>query len=382
MIDKNIDNKFNILYQKKGYKPLVVYNDSVIVYNKGIILLLDKKTFKTNKIVKIPSIKLRLLSKSRLLTRLLRLEPRAPLAICERYIIFSLKGKLYKVDINNKKIKTVYHFKNGMSAPLYTSKIKELNNFEDMIVFGDYLSNDCKDAINIYASKDLGNTWEVIYTFSKGEINHIHNIIPDYYSNKVWILTGDTDDSSSIWYSDNGFKNVVKFIGGTQQQRSCFLTPFKNVVYYSTDTPLEDNHIYTFKDKERIKREFPLEGSVIYGVKTGSRIIMSTAVEFNSDKNNIFNLITYKRGKGIKSWDSSLIIYDEINSYRTIAKFKKDILPMGLFQFGTITFPYYYSKDTNKEIIFYGIGLKKIDGKMIIIKENENENSFTNNNDL
>ena len=98
-------------------------------------------------------------------------------------------------------------------------------------------------------------------------------------------------------------------------------------------------------------------------------MVFSTTVEGDSSLNRgKFNLISYKKGKGIKSWNSEVIVGNESSGFKSIARFKKDILPMGLFQFGTVMFP--NGKSSNNYIVLYGCSLKGIDGKMMIFKKN------------
>ena len=83
------------------------------------------------------------------------------------------------------------------------------------IYFGEYFSNIDKKPVNIYKSNDNGISWSIAYTFKANEINHIHGIFIDKYSDKVWFVTGDRDQECIIGFTRNGFKSIkIVFRGG------------------------------------------------------------------------------------------------------------------------------------------------------------------------
>ena len=55
--------------------------------------------------------------------------------------------------------------------------------------------------------------------------------------------------------------------------------------------------------------------------------------------------------------------------FKVIASFKKDILPLRLFGFGTIVFP--HGCNTTDKIVIYGIELNRIDEKLLILEKRE-----------
>ncbi|HTT25151.1 MAG TPA: hypothetical protein VMG82_39920 [Candidatus Sulfotelmatobacter sp.] len=48
-----------------------------------------------------------------------------------------------------------------------------------IVYWGEYFDNAGRDEVHIYASVDDGETWGPAYTFPKGAIRHIHNIVHD-----------------------------------------------------------------------------------------------------------------------------------------------------------------------------------------------------------
>ncbi len=66
------------------------------------------------------------------------------------------------------------------------------------VYWGEYFDNASRAEVHIYASNDSGLTWSVAYTFPKGAIRHVHNIVHDPWANCLWILTGDYGDECRI----------------------------------------------------------------------------------------------------------------------------------------------------------------------------------------
>jgi hypothetical protein len=225
--------------------------------------------------------------------------------------------------------------------------------------------------VSIYCCKKGYLNWEKLYTFDEYQINHIHSIVPDPYRNRVWILTGDLGESSGIWFTDDNFKTVNKFLVGSQSFRSCAAFPIPQGLVYATDTPLENNKINIMNSQNNssyIEPIYDLEGSCIYSSQVGMDLLFSTTVEgTSSNRNRFFRLISYKRGNGIKSWNSEIVIGNLYAGFRKIASFKKDILPMGLCQFGSVTFP--NGENLSNTIVLYGNALKHIDGKMLVLEK-------------
>src|SRR5690348_14046569 len=67
-----------------------------------------------------------------------------------------------------------------------------------ILYWGEYFDNALRDEVHIYASSDHGRTWHVAYTFPKGTIRHVHNIVHDPWENCLWILTGDYREECRI----------------------------------------------------------------------------------------------------------------------------------------------------------------------------------------
>ncbi|MEJ6008251.1 hypothetical protein WG899_22090 [Paucibacter sp. AS339] len=85
--------------------------------------------------------------------------------------------------------------------------------------FGEYLNGHSRN-INIFCIDPDRKHIERCWTFHRSEIKHVHAIHHDPYRNRLWVLTGDTDSESSFFYTDDEFKTVQRFAGGSQQWRA------------------------------------------------------------------------------------------------------------------------------------------------------------------
>jgi hypothetical protein len=113
-------------------------------------------------------------------------------------------------------------------------------------------------------------------------------------------------------------------LSGNQQTRAAALVPTRNALYFSSDTPVETNHVYRLDRRGRLSKVAELNSSSIYGCSVGNAVFFSTMVEpsaINSDRN--VNL--YGSTDGLQ--------------WQRVLHRKKDHWPMGLFQYGNAFLP-------------------------------------------
>ena len=220
------------------------------------------------------------------------------------------------------------------------------------IYYGEYCYNPDRKPMRIYQSKDNGDTWSVVYEFKNGEINHIHGIFNDPYTGRLWVATGDDDKACIFGYTEDGFKTLIREYKGSQQYRVCVPLFTKDEIIFATDSQYEQNYIRAIDRKTgEVRNLQPIQGSGIYAVQFGNRMMVSTTVEPSKvNKDNYSHL-----------WYS-----EDGHHWEEIAKYKKDWLPKTYFQFGSIRFPYYEGE--SDELVFTGRALKGIDGRTVILK--------------
>lgn len=221
------------------------------------------------------------------------------------------------------------------------------------LYFGEYFQNMGKLAVNIYGSEDNGQTWHIVYTFAEGNINHIHGLFFDKYTNRIWVATGDRENECIIGYTEDDFKTFVEVFRGGQEYRTCQLFFYKDFIVFGTDTQYQQNVIKKFDRKTlEITELQKVQGSVIKGGQVGDIAFISTTVEpsdVNTDK-----------------WAHLWVTKDGLH-WEEKYKAKKDWLPATLFQFGTFEFPQYYGVEKLERLYFSGRALKGLDGKSTYI---------------
>ncbi len=196
------------------------------------------------------------------------------------------------------------------------------------VFWGEYFDNAARDEVHIYASTDGGTSWSIAYTFPKGAVRHVHNIVHDPGENCLWVLTGDYGDECRILRAASDFSRVETVLQGNQQARAVALVPMEDGLYFSSDTPLEANYIYRLDRARTLTRLAAISSSSIYGCRAGGRVFFSTMVE-PSEVNRDRNVRVYARSADDHSGQA----------WRPLLEWTKDRWPIGLFQYGNAFLP-------------------------------------------
>jgi hypothetical protein len=192
------------------------------------------------------------------------------------------------------------------------------------LYWGEYFDNRQRDEVHIYASADHGVSWNVAYTFPKGTIRHVHNIVYDEWENCLWVLTGDDGAECRILKASCDFRNVETVLSGNQQARAVAMVPVRDGLYFASDTPLEANYIYRLDRSGNLERLAGISSSSIHGCRVRDAIFFSTMIEPTS-VNRDGQARLYGTTDG-RNWQNPLA-------------WSKDVWPMGLFQFGNVFLP-------------------------------------------
>jgi hypothetical protein len=191
-------------------------------------------------------------------------------------------------------------------------------------VWGEYIDNAERGEVHIYRSTDLGEHWDVAYTFPKGAIRHVHNMVYDSWDNCYWVLTGDYESECRILRASLDFRNVDTILSGSQQTRSAALIPTRDAIYFSTDTPLETNHVYRLARTGSLTKVATLSSSSIYGCRVGNSVLFSTMVE-PSHANPARNVCLFGSSDGL--------------NWQRLLQWPKDLWPLKFFQYGNAFLP-------------------------------------------
>lgn len=292
-------------------------------------------------------------------------------------ILVAYRSVVYLVDVAKKEISQKFTISKG-KRPLFFCNVKSgSNSTPSGIYYGDYCGNPDKNPISFYYVDPITFEKRDVYTFEKGMVNHVHNVVYDEGRDCVWIFTGDFEDAAAIWRTNDGFKTVECILKGNQDYRADVVTIYNGDVWYATDAPFAPNHLMRLSESANgweVEKVAPLNGPVIYGGRMGDNLVFSTDVESDGIyENRIDALTSRKLGKGIKDYYAYLYAFDLKNqNLKVIYKCKKDILPFVVFQFGAIMFP---NGDCDGRVIpAFHVALNKHQLKTLMIKNNGDKN--------
>ncbi|MBA7582847.1 hypothetical protein ES708_24785 [subsurface metagenome] len=261
--------------------------------------------------------KFRLRALSNLSSRLFRCSIHHAIRINENIIVLIGFGVIYTYDLKANRL-------NQDVMPVYGKRPLNLCADNDsMLYYGEYSGNQERSPVYVYGSNTKGKHFLPVWRFTG--IRHVHGVFHDHYDNRIWVTTGDNDEESGIWVTNDRFKTLDKVIGGSQQMRAVQLLFTEDHVYFGSDTPLEKNHIYRMeKETGQLEKLQEVESSVFWGCKVGNCLFFSTVVEPSK----------VNKCKDVCIWGSK-----DGEKWKCVARFRKDIWPMKLFQYGQIFFP-------------------------------------------
>lgn len=298
--------------------------------------------------------KMRLLSNIRLVNRLLRLEPRCAGKLNENRFVFYVAGKLWVLDIQKKTVVALDNMKPGYSVLNFCES-------KNSLYWGDYGTNLNHDEINIYQlDGDLNQ--KIVYTFSKGSIRHIHNIIKD--RDGFVVMVGDNEPQAGIYHANADWTEVKPWKCGEQKYRAVVGFPYKGGLLYATDSVETENHLRIIKANGTEKILAAINGSCIYGGEIKDHFLFFTTVEPHEGGGKL-SLLSYRLGGGIKSREVHVVAVSKKDlSVKIVKKFKKDIWPMKPFQYGRAIFA--GGQEQNDDGFWCSpVACKGVDGKSV-----------------
>jgi hypothetical protein len=256
--------------------------------------------------------------RTNLTSRLVRDGFHALAVLPSRAMVAAVPGAIITLRANETTFQVTHKIIRG-TRPLHITAIPD-----GAVFWGEYFDNAARDEVHIYASTDGGATWSVAYTFPKGAIRHVHNIVHDAWQNCLWILTGDYGDECRILRASCDFRQIDVVLQGHQQARAVALVPGEDGLYFSSDTPLEKNSIYHLDRTGALSQLVPLSSSSISGCRVGHNIFFSTMVEPSAVNPDL----------SVRIFGCS----DGLN-WRPLLAWKKDRWPVRFFQYGNAFLP-------------------------------------------
>ena len=254
----------------------------------------------------------------RLTSRLVRDGFHALAVLSSGHLVAAVPGAIITVAPGERQFEVSHRVLRG-TRPLHIAVTPD-----DQVFWGEYFDNRERDQVHVYVSRDHGERWEVAYTFPKGSIRHVHNIVYDQWENCLWVLTGDDGAECRILRASCDFSQVDEVLSGNQQVRAVALVPTAGGLYFSSDTPFEANHIYFLDRLGKLSTRGEVNSSSIYGCRVGEAIFFSTMIEPSSV--NLDQLVNLYGSPDGQDWQNLL-------------HWEKDRWPMGLFQYGNAILP-------------------------------------------
>lgn len=336
----------------EGKALLLMKDRRLIAYHKGN-LVVYKEDGKENAIVHLPMSTLKkFLCNWRILERALHTDVRWAREIDKNTVLFLFKKCIYTVNLENGLVKK--DFSGFRGNPFSITQV------DNEFYIGDYGGNNGRAPVNVYKRSEDGK-WNVVYSFPEKSIRHIHNIINVDYG--FYILTGDEDQESGIWWTDKAFARVKPVLLGSQQYRCCQLFKEKDNIYYLTDAPSEQNYLYKLKNSGTVKID-KIPGTCIYGTNAFGGLLFSTTVEPEAHaKNRIEYWLTRKPGYGING-KNAFIMFLKNGNISKIGCFEHDSKPLRLLQYATV----YFSYGCESIIFCTPYSVKKEDNKIFKIE--------------
>jgi hypothetical protein len=256
--------------------------------------------------------------RSRPIFRLMRDGFHALATLSSGHFVGAVPGAIVSLAPGEKEFRLSHRVLRG-TRPLHIASTPD-----DHLFWGEYFDNSNRDEVHVYASTDRGVHWDVAYTFPRGAVRHVHNIVYDEWANCLWVLTGDNGSECRILRVSCDFKTVDTVLSGHQQARAVALVPTPEGLYFSSDTPLDSNHVYRLDRGGNLAELAGLTSSSIFGCRAGGGIFFSTMVE--PSQTNL---------------DPSVRLYGSLagNDWRSLMQWRKDFWPMSLFQYGNAILP-------------------------------------------
>lgn len=326
------------------YKVILVKDDTITACRGYNLYACDEEFKSVHKIGLLKDTMYFCLSQTRASCRLVRAEITGCYEITPDHLIVVAKKGLFILMKENDIAVKCFTTPRG-SKPLNICVLPNNHAY-----FGEYFQNIEKKAVNIYGTLNNGGSWNIVFTFAAGNINHIHGLFYDKFTNRIWVSTGDRENECIIGYTDDEFESFNEVFRGGQEYRSCLLFFYPKFIVFATDSQYIQNEIRCFDRKTlEIKTLAKIQGSAIKGGQYGEVSFLSTTVE-PSVVNKVKNSHVWVTKDGLHWHD----VYSA----------PKDRWP-SIFQFGTFEFPQY--KSPIKKLYCSGRALKGCDGKTICI---------------
>ena len=271
--------------------------------------------------------------------------------ISKNKILISCDKAFYLTDLSFDEIERV-----PLSVSFFQLLDRSICVTKDFTYYGEYFPNVERREVHIYRTKN-GIDWEIVHSFPKNSIRHLHLLQYDEFSNKIWYATGDRDTECTMGFFDEPFENLIVMRKDNQKWRALEFVFEEEAVYWGSENPDGGNWLYSFNRKNQsVIPIFKPDGPVYNLKKVGQSYFLITANERRECD-----------GKAHLWWSINL----KKNEWIEILSYEKDLLP-SLFGFGRIFFGGF-----TRDILFVsGSGLSGFDNKTAVLKFHKGQERF------
>jgi hypothetical protein len=271
--------------------------------------------------------------------------------ISKNRILISCDKAFYLSDLSFNRVEKVF-----LPSPFFQLLDRNICVTNDCTYYGEYFPNIQRREVNIYRTKD-GIDWEIVYSFPKKTIRHLHLLQYDQFSNKMWFATGDLGTECCMGFFEDNFEGAV-FVGKADQKWRTLEFAFEpGNVYWGSEDPRGGNWLYSFDRIDQSVNSIFKPDCPVYNLKKiGQSFILITANERGECDGNAH------------VWWSEKLNCDR---WVKVLSYKKDSLPTP-FGFGRIFFGGYI----NDTLFVSGSGLLGFDNKTALLKFYEDLEGF------
>lgn len=191
------------------------------------------------------------------------------------------------------------------------------------VLIGDYRYNrgedrgrEVRDAVSVHRSTDpLSGVWETAYRFEPGSVRHVHALHQDpCQAGRSWLCTGDMDDESRIYSSDDGYRTLQVFAEAGQISRATDLIFTDDHLYWGVDSPLrEPGIVRKAGNGGQIERLAYTLAPVYFGAR--------------NEANHFFFSTSVEPGPAVTSSHAEIVASTDGEHFASVASWRSDITP-------------------------------------------------------
>lgn len=221
---------------------------------------------------------------------------------------------------------------------------------DDLVIGGEYCSAKAGRDVRILASKDRGESFQVVQALPAGTVGHVHNVVYDAGRDHYWVLLGDHGDHAGIGILSSDLARFEWYVRGKQSFRAVEVFDLGDRLVYATDTEVAAVELIVLeKDGGRYEALRRFEGSCIYACRFGDLYALSTTVEPSSVN---------------QCSRAGLWVSRDALDWKLAYSAPKDVWSPRYLQYGSIVLP--CGASDSSRLFFSGQAVSGLDGRTLV----------------